>query len=339
MAPAIGGVRYPIFGTPLPVVMQIQGKGYIPFVVETCIRYLWTRAGEMGVFRAAECPESERLQAVFDAGENPDLEAAAVDPIVVGHLLMAFFSRLPDPLLTLDLYDALLQTQGIADPNVRVPALRRLCDRLPDCHHALLEALVAFLAHAAAQKDGPNTTADIAEIFAPILLRSSSSAASDEIDKERRDASTRVVLDLLTHYDGVLGVLMLGRFDERYTIEKFLGRGRFATVSVCRDIVTAERCAVKVVSKVALNEKEISNVRSEISILKRVRHPNVIALRAVAETHDELFLVTELAEGGELFDEIVDRESFQENDASFIVHQLCSALEFLHSMNVVHRGG
>ena len=71
--------------------------------------------------------------------------------------------------------------------------------------------------------------------------------------------------------------------------------------------MTDEKFTLKIVKKGKVSEKDIRNLRSEISVLKKIRHPNVISLRAVCETESDLYLVTEYAPGGELFDEIIKR--------------------------------
>ena len=47
----------------------------------------------------------------------------------------------------------------------------------------------------------------------------------------------------------------------------------------------------------------------------QVNHPCVIALEDVIETKENLFIVLELAEGGELFDKIIEKTKFSESEA------------------------
>jgi len=48
-------------------------------------------------------------------------------------------------------------------------------------------------------------------------------------------------------------------------------------------------------------------------------------------------LVLELVTGGELFERIVERGSYGEKDASYIVNQILQAVQYLHNQGVVHR--
>jgi hypothetical protein len=51
-----------------------------------------------------------------------------------------------------------------------------------------------------------------------------------------------------------------------------------------------------------------------------------------------VYLVTELAEGGELFDRICNKGSYYERDAANLVRTICSAVAYLHDQGIVHRG-
>lgn len=72
-------------------------------------------------------------------------------------------------------------------------------------------------------------------------------------------------------------------------------------------------------------------MRYEIDILKNLDHPNILRLYEVFEDNKCIYLVTEFCEGGELFDEIIQRGSFGEQDAAKIIKQLLSAIAYCHS--------
>ncbi|EDQ90863.1 uncharacterized protein MONBRDRAFT_23949 [Monosiga brevicollis MX1] len=72
-------------------------------------------------------------------------------------------------------------------------------------------------------------------------------------------------------------------------------------------------------------------------VLISIDHPNVIELFAAYDTDAFSYIVTELLVGGELFDRIVDRGSYSEQDAAGIMRQLLSALQYLHEQQIVHR--
>ncbi|KAI9343946.1 kinase-like domain-containing protein [Obelidium mucronatum] len=116
-----------------------------------------------------------------------------------------------------------------------------------------------------------------------------------------------------------------------------LGEGSYAVVKEAV-IETGERFAAKVISKRLMAGKEDS-ILNEIDILKRVSkgHRNIVTLHDYFETPNNLYLVMDLCTGGELFDRIVERGSFYEEDAADIVKTILSATAYLHANHVVHR--
>ena len=78
-------------------------------------------------------------------------------------------------------------------------------------------------------------------------------------------------------------------------------------------------------------------IENEIYIMKSCTHPNIVKLHEEFETKDEVYLVTDLVKGGDLFDAISQSVKFNEKDAACMIQDLCEALFYLHSKNIVHR--
>ncbi|CAI5534793.1 unnamed protein product [Closterium sp. Naga37s-1] len=97
--------------------------------------------------------------------------------------------------------------------------------------------------------------------------------------------------------------------------------------------------ACKSISKATLIEADdIEDVRREVRLLqKSMGHPGVMRLHAVFEDDSDVYLVTELCDGGDLFDEIARRGRFSERDAAQVFMQVASAVAFCHSRGVMHR--
>ncbi|XP_071794131.1 calcium/calmodulin-dependent protein kinase type IV-like [Asterias amurensis] len=122
-------------------------------------------------------------------------------------------------------------------------------------------------------------------------------------------------------------------FEEAYVKGKELGRGATSVVLRCTQVGTDKTYAVKIIKK-TVDQKV---VKAETDILLKLQHPNIIKLKEIFETEDNLFLVLELVTGGELFDRIVAQGYFSEKDAANVVKQLCSAVQYLHENGIVHR--
>jgi serine/threonine protein kinase len=82
-----------------------------------------------------------------------------------------------------------------------------------------------------------------------------------------------------------------------------------------------------------------SQVRNEIAVLKKVSmgHQNILTLVDYFETMNNLYLVTDLALGGELFDRICRKGSYYESDAADLIRAVLSAVAYLHDHGIVHR--
>lgn len=71
--------------------------------------------------------------------------------------------------------------------------------------------------------------------------------------------------------------------------------------------------------------------------MQRLQHPHVIRLEGVFEDRQTLMLVLEYARGTELFDAILQKTRYPEQEARPIFEQVARALAYLHSLNIVHR--
>jgi len=125
--------------------------------------------------------------------------------------------------------------------------------------------------------------------------------------------------------------------EENYTIKQVIGKGAFSVVHEALNKKTGERVAVKVIDHKAAEEGDQKRLQTEVAILKKVNHANIVGLKDLFETSDKLYLVMELITGGELFDKIVERGQYSEKDASIIVKKMLSAVEYLHANGIAHR--
>ena len=124
----------------------------------------------------------------------------------------------------------------------------------------------------------------------------------------------------------------------KYELGKVLGEGTFGKVQLGTDVETGNKVAVKVLSKVKLQQQNMgSQIKKEISIMKLVNHPNVVNLVEVLASRSKIFIVLELVTGGELFDEIVEAGRFSEERSRKYFHQLCSGVLYCHGQGVAHR--
>uniref|UniRef100_A0A8C9TCW2 Serine/threonine-protein kinase DCLK2 n=1 Tax=Scleropages formosus TaxID=113540 RepID=A0A8C9TCW2_SCLFO len=123
---------------------------------------------------------------------------------------------------------------------------------------------------------------------------------------------------------------------ERYKVGRTIGDGNFAVVRECVERSTGREYALKIINKSKCRGKE-HMIQNEVSILRRVKHPNIVLLIEEMDTYSELYLVMELVKGGDLFDAITSTSKYTERDASGMLFNLANAIKYLHSLNIVHR--
>lgn len=95
--------------------------------------------------------------------------------------------------------------------------------------------------------------------------------------------------------------------------------------------------AIKIIDKTCLDDDNLAKTFREISILKILQHPHITRLYEVMESKNSIYLVTEHAGGGEIFDHLVSNGRMKEEEAARIFAQIVSAVDYCHRNKVVHR--
>ena len=138
-----------------------------------------------------------------------------------------------------------------------------------------------------------------------------------------------------------------------WKLGRTLGRGLTGRVRLAKNIDTGKLAAVKIVPK--SNFKKLENpkyrrlaspdgkdhlpygIEREIIIMKLIAHPNIMGLYDVWENKNDLYLILEYIEGGELFDYLIKRGKLQEFEAVSYFKQIIHGIGYLHQLNICHR--
>ncbi len=112
-----------------------------------------------------------------------------------------------------------------------------------------------------------------------------------------------------------------------YDLEKVLGKGNFALVRLGVHKLTRTQVAVKIVDKSDLDEENQRKIFREIEIMRGLSHPNVIRLYQVMETEGMIYIVTEFAANGEIFDYLVNNGRMTEGNACRVFAQILAAVK------------
>ncbi|KAI3981435.1 hypothetical protein MKX01_036820 [Papaver californicum] len=132
-------------------------------------------------------------------------------------------------------------------------------------------------------------------------------------------------------------------FGAKYELGKEVGRGHFGhtcSAKVKKGDLKGQQVAVKIISKSKMTTPiSIEDVRREVKILKSLAgHTNLVKFYDACEDSNNVYVIMELCEGGELLDRILSRGGrYQEEDAKAIILQILGVVSFCHLQGVIHR--
>ncbi|XP_041670675.1 serine/threonine-protein kinase H1-like [Cheilinus undulatus] len=125
------------------------------------------------------------------------------------------------------------------------------------------------------------------------------------------------------------------RVTARYDIKALIGRGSFSRVVRVEHRATRQPFAIKMMEVEAPQGREVC--ASELAVLQRVSHSNVIQLIEVFQFPQRVYMVLELATGGELLERVVSRGHFTERDATQALRMVLAGVGYLHNLGITHR--
>lgn len=96
-------------------------------------------------------------------------------------------------------------------------------------------------------------------------------------------------------------------------------------------VYVIEKVAIKIIDKSRLDERTRKLLSQEISCMERLDHPNIIRLYEVIDSLPKMHVVMEYAPGGELFERIMKKGYYAEEDARPIFAQVVSAIKHMVS--------
>jgi serine/threonine protein kinase len=132
-----------------------------------------------------------------------------------------------------------------------------------------------------------------------------------------------------------LSFTKLKNLEERFVNKSVLGEGGQAIVYRALDKLTGKMVAVKVTKKD--HPQGHALVFSELELMMSIgRHANLTSLQGAFETDDSWIIVMDMADGGALFERIIDKGVLSEELASDYIMQVAEALMHMHHRGVAH---
>ncbi|XP_064117955.1 serine/threonine-protein kinase H1 homolog [Macrobrachium nipponense] len=123
------------------------------------------------------------------------------------------------------------------------------------------------------------------------------------------------------------------RITAKYDIKALIGKGTFSKVVRVENKLTKQPYAIKIIESKEGREA----FEAELAILRRVKCPYIIQLVEVFDSVDKIYMVMELATGGDLFDKIMARGPFSERDAVKALKMVLEGVKYLHNLGITHR--
>ncbi|PJF39151.1 MAG: hypothetical protein CUN55_15165 [Phototrophicales bacterium] len=126
--------------------------------------------------------------------------------------------------------------------------------------------------------------------------------------------------------------------NERYRIERKLGKGAMGNVFLAIDLQDNEPVAIKTISQELYENQEIrERFNREVAALRKLNHPNIIGYVDSFTVSGRACLVMEFVGGGTLADVIQDRRQLEQGFFKSIAMKLISGLQAAHDAGIIHR--
>ncbi|KAL4018801.1 hypothetical protein IC575_022425 [Cucumis melo] len=125
---------------------------------------------------------------------------------------------------------------------------------------------------------------------------------------------------------------------EDFEIIKPISRGAYGRVFLARKRATGDLFAIKVLKKADMIRKNaVESILAERNILISVRNPFVVRFFYSFTCRENLYLVMEYLNGGDIYSLLRNLGCLDEDMARIYIAEIVLALEYLHSLNVIHR--
>ena len=119
---------------------------------------------------------------------------------------------------------------------------------------------------------------------------------------------------------------------------KLLGKGSFGEVFLVKYIKTNKIYAMKILDKNKVIEGgQVEHTKIERDLLVNINCPFIVDIKFAFQDKDNLYIITEFMQGGELFFHLHKEKRFTNDKAKFYVAEIVAAIEYLHKKKIVYR--
>ena len=125
---------------------------------------------------------------------------------------------------------------------------------------------------------------------------------------------------------------------QQYLFNHIVGKGKNCIVFNAYDIINKRNVAIKKIEKSPLTLEDLSLIQTEIDTLKVCQHPYVVKLYEIIETYNEVYIILEYCELGNLF-LYLSKINFDLKEEQIVtyVHDISKAVYSMHNLGIIHR--
>jgi len=134
-----------------------------------------------------------------------------------------------------------------------------------------------------------------------------------------------------------LGFSFAHKPENDYEFGEELGKGAYGTVVKAKQIRDGKFYAIKMVQRKDMKPEDEQDLDLEVEILRTLKHKYVMTLIDYYKLPECHYIVTELLEGGELFDRIAQKTTYTEKEAKDVMYIFFTAMAYVHEQGIVHR--
>ncbi|KAK7404232.1 hypothetical protein VNO78_04942 [Psophocarpus tetragonolobus] len=228
--------------------------------------------------------------------------------------------------------------------------IARAVANVNNCDYSALEYMLDRLEDLKYSIEGRKVDALIVETFGrriEKLLQEKYISLCGQIEDEKVDSSNSIADEESLVEDDTVRSLRASPINacskDRTSIEDFeiikpISRGAFGRVFLTRKRATGDLFAIKVLKKADMIRKNaVQSILAERDILISVRNPFVVRFFYSFTCRENLYLVMEYLNGGDLYSMLRNLGCLDERMAHVYIAEVVLALEYLHSLNVIHR--
>ncbi|XP_044300103.1 serine/threonine-protein kinase Nek5 isoform X1 [Varanus komodoensis] len=126
---------------------------------------------------------------------------------------------------------------------------------------------------------------------------------------------------------------------DKYEIIKKIGEGSFGKVFLAKGKEDYQQCVIKEINLTKMSRKEKESSQEEVSLLARMKHPNIVAFYTSFHEKNKLYIIMEYCDGGDLMKRINMQHGvlFDEDKILGWFVQICLGLKHIHDRKILHR--